>query len=297
MKPGALKAWVQASRPQFFVATLIPLILGGVLAANDGVWDTWRWLAVLLASFLVHMNTNLANDYFEYFSGADEGDSIGGSRVLQEGKITLTQIRNFMIVGYGIACILGVWILLESQAWWLAGVMMFAFLSSIYYTARPVRYGYHGLGELFVGINMGPVMVVGTYTALTGNFSPSSLLLSIPIGLMVALILYYQSLPDIETDRSIGKNTLAVRLGGAGSIWGYRVFVAATYISIALLILHNDLHYAAAAVVVTLPPAVLADKMIRNTADRVELHGRGGKVRLFYFLNGLIIVLAASIFD
>jgi len=296
VKPDVLKAWVQASRPQFFVATLIPLILGGVLAANDGGWDTWRWLAVLCASFLVHMNTNLANDYFEYFSGADEGESIGGSRVLQEGKISLTQIRNFMIVGYGIACILGVWILLESMAWWLAGVMIFSFLSSIYYTARPVRYGYHGLGELFVGINMGPVMVIGTYTAMTGNFSLSSLLLSMPIGLMVALILYYQSLPDIETDCSIGKNTLAVRLGRAGSLWGYRVFVAATYISIVFLILNNNLHYAAAAAVVTLPPAVLVDRMIKNTADWVELHGRGGKVRLFYFLNGLIIILAEAIF-
>ncbi len=146
MSSGIFRAWCQASRPQFYVATLIPLALGAVLAASENDWNLLRWLAVLIASFLVHLNTNLANDYFEYFSGADEGDSIGGSRVLQEGKITLTQIRSFMIIAYAIACLIGIWVLLITRAWWLAGIMIFAFLSSIYYTARPVRYGYHGFG-------------------------------------------------------------------------------------------------------------------------------------------------------
>jgi len=296
LSSGIFRAWCQASRPQFYVATLIPLALGAVLAASENDWNLLRWLAVLIASFLVHLNTNLANDYFEYFSGADEGDSIGGSRVLQEGKITLTQIRSFMIIAYAIACLIGIWVLLITRAWWLTGIMIFAFLSSIYYTARPVRYGYHGLGELFVGINMGPVMVVGTYAALTGRFSTRPLWLSIPVGIMVALILYYQSLPDIESDRKIGKYTLAVRLGRKGSLWGYRGFIAVTYIAVALLVWHGDLHFSALLTLITLPPAVMVDKMIRTMPDWVELHSRGGKVRLFYLLNGLIIVLAAALF-
>ncbi|PKK82371.1 MAG: 1,4-dihydroxy-2-naphthoate octaprenyltransferase [candidate division Zixibacteria bacterium HGW-Zixibacteria-1] len=296
MRGVVIKAWYQASRPQFFVATMVPLALGGVLAAGEGSWNLWRWLAVLAASFLVHLNTNLANDYFEYYSGADEGDSIGGSRVLQEEAITLPQIRNFMIAAYIGALCLGLWILWVSQAWWLIFIMIFAFLSSIYYTARPIRYGYHGLGELFVGINMGPVMVVGTYVALTGQSSMRPLLLSLPIGLMVALILYYQSFPDIETDQRVGKYTLAVRLGRRGSLWGYRIFISFTYFTFIGLVISGYLHFSALSSLITLPLAYKVDKMIRETDDWVELHGRGSKVRLFYLLNGLILTLVVVVF-
>ena len=72
-----------------------------------------------------------------------------------------------MIVFYTLAFVLGSWLLFVSEAWYLAIAMLFAFCSSLFYTAPPIRYGYHGLGELLVGINMGPVMVAGTYTALT----------------------------------------------------------------------------------------------------------------------------------
>ena len=34
-------------------------------------------------------------------------------------------------------------------------LVLFAFLSSLFYVAPPIRYGYHSLGEVFVGINMG----------------------------------------------------------------------------------------------------------------------------------------------
>lgn len=98
MSNDTLKAWVQASRPQFFIATIIPLALGGILAAQAGHWDTTTWLVILLASFLVHLNTNLANDYFEYSTGADDGEAIGGSRVLQQGRITVNQMFAVLIL-------------------------------------------------------------------------------------------------------------------------------------------------------------------------------------------------------
>ncbi|MEJ2718060.1 MAG: prenyltransferase, partial [Deltaproteobacteria bacterium] len=77
MSRSRLTAWYQASRPPFFVATMIPLALGGVIAHSDGYWDTLRWLILLIASFFVHLSTNLVNDYCDYTSGADAGDSIG----------------------------------------------------------------------------------------------------------------------------------------------------------------------------------------------------------------------------
>ncbi len=132
-------------------------------------------VCVLLASFLVHLCTNLANDYFDYTTGADSGASIGGSRVIQQGKISLLEIRNAMILLYAIAFVCGIWILWVSQVWWLAAAMVFSFFSSLFYTAPPIRYGYLGLGEVFVGLNMGPLMVVGTAAVLEGRFTARAL--------------------------------------------------------------------------------------------------------------------------
>ena len=52
---GKLRAWYQASRAPFFVATLVPLALAGVIAYKHGGWNTTRWIVICLASFLVHM--------------------------------------------------------------------------------------------------------------------------------------------------------------------------------------------------------------------------------------------------
>jgi len=296
MTGETLKAWFQASRAPFFVATLVPLSLGGVVACNEGGWDTFRWCVVLLASFLVHLCTNLANDYFEYETGADSGDSIGGSRVIQEGKITPTQIGNALVLLYSIAFVCGLWILWDSRLWWLGLVMAFAFFSSLFYTAPPIRYGYHGLGELFVGINMGPVMVAGTASAVAGRFMPLAFWVSLPIGFMVAMILYYQSLPDIEADAAVGKRTLAVRLGRPTALWGFRLFVAATMISIVGLVLAGLINPVALISLATLVLAYAVDRTIRSTQDWKDLHNRGGKVRLFYLANGLILVLSVACF-
>lgn len=295
MTKDVLKAWYQASRAKFFIATLIPLALGGIIASNAGRWDTGLWLTILLASFLVHLNTNLANDYFEYFSGADEGDSIGGSRVLQEGRITLKQVRNVMIVFYLIALLCGIRILLVTELWWLIAVMIFSFMSSVFYTAPPIRYGYHGMGELFVGINMGPVMTAGTASALMGKVSLEALWLSIPIGIMVAFILYYQSLSDIDEDRAVGKITLAVRLGRKNLILGFRLFAIATALSMIALVVANFLHPLGLASVLTILILMRTDKLIRTAGDLHELHDRGGPVRGFYLINGLILIITIAI--
>jgi 1,4-dihydroxy-2-naphthoate octaprenyltransferase len=262
----------------------------------EGGWEMVRWIVILIASFLVHLCANLANDYFDYTSGADAGASIGGSRVIQEGKITLAQIRNAMILSYTIALFCGLWIVLVSQLWWLTAVMLFSFFSSLFYTAPPVCYGYRGLGELFVAINMGPVMVAGTTSALVGHFEPRAFWLSLPIGTMVAMILYYQSLSDIDADRAVGKITIAVRLGKPAAIWGFRFFAAATLISVVLLVLGGLVHPSALASLGAVFLAYRIDRMISSSTDWKELHERGGTMRIFYLAVGLVLILSVSCF-
>lgn len=93
----------------------------------------------------------------------------------------------------------------------LWAVSVFAVASAVFYVAPPIRYGHRPPGELFVCLNMGLIMVAASVTLLLNRFAPRSL--ALPVGLMVAGVLYYQSLPEIETDLAAGKHTLANTLG------------------------------------------------------------------------------------
>jgi 1,4-dihydroxy-2-naphthoate polyprenyltransferase len=287
-----LKAWIKASRPPFYIATLIPLTIGWILAARGNDWHPGRFLLVNLAAFAVHMATNLVNDYFDHLQGADAGKSIGGSRVIQEGVLSLTSLRNAILFLYGVGAAVGFYLMGTLNLWPMFPMLLFSLFSSIFYVAPPVRYGYRGLGELFVGINMGPIMVIGTYWVFSGRVDWIPLWVSIPIALMVASILYYQSLPDMETDRSVGKKTLSVRLGPIGAFIGLIALWAAIYLSVLLLTLVGILSSFGLLSLLTIPVFLKLIRIMRKTANRVELDRYGKYVRILYFLNGCILIWA-----
>jgi 1,4-dihydroxy-2-naphthoate polyprenyltransferase len=291
-----LKAWVQASRLPFYVATFIPLFIGWILAIRyQGTVRPGRFLLVFLGSFIVHLLTNLANDYFDHLEGTDSGISIGGSRVIQEGKITPSTMFRIIVALYALALIVALIIIFGFKLYLLAGPILFAGFSSYFYVAPPIRYGYHGLGELFVGINMGPIMVVGTYWVITGHPDLRPLLISIPVGIMVALILYYQSLPDMKTDEAAGKITLSVRLGKKGAMWGLILFFFFLYLSLTLLILWGVLSIWGCTFLITAPIMIQVLRTVLKIKDWQLLDRFGSYVRIIYFLTGLAI-LAGIIF-
>jgi len=286
---SGVAAWVQASRPPFFVATLVPLLVGWVLARSSGP-HPGRFLLVVAACFMVHLATNLANDYFDDAIGADSGESIGGSRVIQEGKISRRAVVRAIVVLYALACAIAVYLVATLHLPAILPFVLFAFFSSLFYVAPPVRYGYHGLGELFVGINMGPIMVVGTYWVIAGSPSWKALYISIPIGLMVASILYYQSLPDMKTDLAAGKLTLSVKLGKKKAATGLVLFFIAIYASILGLVLLRLVTWPACLSVIGIPLFLRLAFLVERIDDWVLLDQYGRHVRLLYFINGCAII-------
>jgi len=292
MNRNMLRAWFRASRPPFYIATLIPLVIGWILGAKGGSSRPLLFLMVNLASFAVHMATNLMNDYFDYVQGADAGEAIGGSRVLQDGQISLNALRKAIILLYSLATLVGIYIVVGLNLWAMLPMLVFSLFSSIFYVAPPIRYGYHGLGELLVGINMGPVMVVGTYWVFSGRPGWTPFFISIPVGFMVAAILYYQSLPDIETDEAVDKRTIAVRLGKRFAPIGLIMFWIVIYLCILTLILAGILPWPALASFLTFPIFIKMVGIVKRITHWVELDRHGKYARMLYFFNGLIIILA-----
>ncbi len=293
-----LKAWWQAARPPFYIATLIPLGLGFTLAAKNTGQRQWPLFALILfASFLVHLATNLANDLFDHIQGVDAGPNIGGSRVIQEGKISPRALTAALVVLYGLGLVLAVLIIDQSRQPVLWLLVIFAAFSSLFYVAPPIKYGHRALGELFVFINMGLIMTAGTYLALARSWDWSVLSPALPVAFMVAGILYYQSLPEIESDLAAGKRTLANVLGKTRAAFLYTLWWPLIWLLMINLWLTSLAAWPVFLCLLTLPLHLRAIKNIRAAGDGdwLPLDRHGHLIRKLYLANGLILIVAVAL--
>lgn len=294
------RAWWQACRPPFFITAAIPVTLALALtfrlqgSIRPGQWATY---ALLLAGCFMGLTiANLANDLFDHILGVDGGDNIGGSRVIQSGLISPRQLSIVLLLltpatlAVGGLLILGLPPALRPVLWALS---VFAVGSAVFYVAPPIRYGHRALGEVFVCLNMGFIMVSASATLLLGRFEPCSLALALPVGLMVAGVLYYQSLPEIETDLAAGKHTLANTLGKAGSFLLFRLWWPLVWLLLCNLWAAGLAGWPAVLCLAGLPFYLAACRRIRlaGDGDWLPLDAHGHLVRKCYLISGAALIL------
>jgi 1,4-dihydroxy-2-naphthoate octaprenyltransferase len=136
---------------------------------------------------------------------------------------------------YAIAAIIGLALLALKGAGLLWFILVGA-IASFFYTAGPIKYKYLALGELAVFLMWGPVIVGGTYFVQRGSLSLDAVLISVPFGLLVALVLLANNLRDIDYDRSAGIATLGTLLGQQKTRVLYQGLILLAYLATALLI-------------------------------------------------------------
>lgn len=222
------QAWVLAARPKTLPAAAGPVLVGSALAAADGVFHFPAALAALLGALLLQIGSNFANDYFDFFTGVDTEERLGPTRVTAAGLITPAELRWGMVVVFGLAVLVGLY-LIYVGGWPILAIGVAAILAAIAYTGGPFPFGYHGLGELFVFIFFGLVAVGGTYYVQALTVTGVVLLASTPVGALVTNILVVNNLRDIDTDARAGKRTLAVLLGRKGTQFEYLALLAVAY--------------------------------------------------------------------
>lgn len=289
------KAWWKAARPAFYIATLIPLFLGFIIAGKEyGVWRPAFFCVILLASFCLHLAANLANDLFDFLLGTDTEGTIGGSGAIQSGAISIETYQKTLHILFGISAILGIFGAVYTGFIGIIFIILFAIFSSYFYVAPPVRYGYRALGEVFVFLNMGITMVVGCTYALSGEISLQAFAISIPVGLMVAGILYFQSLPEIETDLSAGKHTLANTLGAEKALQALRIWWPTIWVLMLCLWLAEFCSWIVfIGIGASIPLYLRACKRAEEAASTNQwllLDAHGHLVRKMYLLCGLSLI-------
>ena len=238
--------WLVIMRLPFLTATFIPIFVGAAVANLSGFSVDWGWLGLtLLGGSLLHIGTNTANDYFDHTSGTDEANYnymvpfSGGSRSIQMGLISAKGMLTVAIVSFALSAVVGIPLIQKAgmPVLWLG---LIGFFSGLFYTAPPFRFASRkGLGELIIGLNFGPLMVAGSTLVQTGKLLPEAFLAGIPIGLLVAAIVYVNEFPDHDGDKATGKDTLIVVFGPEKARIGYVLLVAGAFISIIVMALNG----------------------------------------------------------
>ena len=239
--------WVVIMRLPFLSATIMPILVGAAVAKFMGYPVDWSWLGLtLLGGSLLHIGTNTSNDYFDYLSGTDNLNYNysnkglnGGSRGIQMGLISPRGVRNLTIVVFALSVLVGIPLIQKAgmPVLWLG---IIGFLSGLFYTAPPFRFSSRkGLGELLIGLNFGPLMVAGSTLVQTGQLLPEAFLAGVPLGFLIAAVVYINEFPDHDSDKATGKNTLIVVFGPEKARVGYVALVSGAFLSIVLLVLNG----------------------------------------------------------
>jgi 1,4-dihydroxy-2-naphthoate polyprenyltransferase len=251
-----LGIWFQAMRPFSLTASVLPVVIGAVLAATvDGPVEWPLFPLIVACSLLFHIATNMVSDYFDYKRGVDRDETFGGSRVLFEGLITPKQLLAAGILLFAVGFSLGL-LLVAVRGWPIFILGVIGLLGGWFYTGGPVAYKYVALGDILVFVLMGPLMVIGSYLALTGGFSMTVLYASLPVGCLVAAILHANNLRDITHDARANIKTMAMVLGLPAAKAIYMGLVAGAYLVVLVMVLGRLVTPLALAVGITLPLAV-----------------------------------------
>lgn len=216
---GGFQVWWRLLRPHTLTASFIPVFFGTMAALYfHGEFNALLFLAMLLASMLIQIATNMFNEYYDYVRGLDTEESVGiGGTIVRDGIAPKT-VLNLAFTFFGIAILLGVYICLETT-WWIAVIGLIGMLFGYLYTGGPLPIAYTPFGELFAGFLMGTVIICISYYIQVLDLTSDIIWLTIPIAIFIATILLSNNIRDLDGDKKNGRKTIAILLGRKNAIY------------------------------------------------------------------------------
>jgi 1,4-dihydroxy-2-naphthoate polyprenyltransferase len=274
VRPKLAFGWLflRATRLPFLTATFVPVLLGIAVAAWANGFNWWVALLTVIGGACIHLGLNVANDVFDTTSGADAANVnptqfSGGSRVVHYGLMSLRTITlmsiGFYAVGIGIGLVLA-----ATRGWDLLWLGVAGVILSVFYTAPPFKLVHRGLGEIVVALGFGPIMTLGAYYVQAQEYDLEPLLASLPVGILIALVLYVNEVPDRPADAAAGKRTLPVRLSKETIVNAYAAAVALAFV---LIVVFAVAGWIVRPAIIAVAAAPLALPVYRALRDFYEL--------------------------
>jgi 1,4-dihydroxy-2-naphthoate octaprenyltransferase len=275
--PHPIVAYIAATRPPFILATVVPVILGFSYSVYQG--HALNWLTAILslvAAVLLHAGINVLNDYYDALNGTDDNNDerifpfTGGSRFIQNEVMTRQQTLIYGTCLMLAVMLIGAYLIRQTgmPLFWLG---LLGMVIGWGYSAPPLRLNSRGIGELCVlaGFSLLPL---GAWLVQTGSLSLAVVLISLPVGLLTANLLYINQFPDRKADIQAGKLHWVARLDPQTARWGYILIAGLAWLVFVMLVMAGLLPVTA---LVAMLPAILTFKagniLIKHAAHPQEL--------------------------
>lgn len=220
VRTNSMKAWFLAARPKTLTGAAIPVMIGAALAVGDNGFCNVQLVPVLLCfafAFIMQIDANFVNDYFDFLRGNDGAERLGPLRACAQGWISLNAMRIGIAVTTAVACAVGLPLIVYGGVEMIiVGVacVLFCFL----YTTT---LSYHGMGDLLVLVFFGLLPVTLTYYLSmpqdSKHITTEVVLAGLSCGLVIDTLLTINNYRDIYNDEMAGKRTLVVKIGSSAA--------------------------------------------------------------------------------
>jgi len=225
-KLDVISKWLISTRAAVLIMTFLSGAFAGIFAFRDGKFDLVKWMLVTVALIFSHATNNLLNDFTDYNRGVDQDNYYRaqyGPQPLVHGLMTKRQHLTYAGVTGAIALVIGLILVAMTNLWTLLLLALGVFFV-LFYT-WPLKY--IALGELSVLLVWGPLMIGGGYYVITGAWSWTVVLASLPYALGVTGVIFGKHIDKYGMDKERKIHTLPVVIGEQ----------TARYILLAMLIL------------------------------------------------------------
>ena len=225
-KLDVISKWLISTRAAVLIMTFLSGAFAGIFAFRDGKFDLVKWMLVTVALIFSHATNNLLNDFTDYNRGVDQDNYYRaqyGPQPLVHGLMTKRQHLTYAGVTGAIALVIGLILVAMTNLWTLLLLALGVFFV-LFYT-WPLKY--IALGELSVLLVWGPLMIGWGYYVITGAWSWTVVLASLPYALGVTGVIFGKHIDKYGMDKERKIHTLPVVIGEQ----------TARYILLAMLIL------------------------------------------------------------
>lgn len=252
-KLDVISKWLISTRAAVLIMTFLSGAFAGIFAFRDGKFDLLKWVLLTVGLIFSHATNNLLNDYTDFNRGVDKDNYYRaqyGPQPLVHGLFTKRQQLTYAGVTGAIALAIGLILVFTSHSWWTLLLLGLGAFFVLFYT-WPLKY--IALGELAVLIVWGPLMIGGGYYVITGAWSWTVVLASLPYALGVTGVIFGKHIDKYEMDKERKIHTLPVVIGEKTARYTLVVMLILQYILTLVLVLNGYYTLVMAAVVLAIP--------------------------------------------
>lgn len=237
-----ISRWLIASRSAVFIMTVFSVFVGAVLAVNDKQFGWIPFGLCLLGLVLAHATNNLLNDYTDSSRGVDANNyfrTLYGPQVIEDGLWSKAKLLKVIIITGSLALVCGIALIILGGA-----VVIWPLLAGIFFVlfyTWPLKF--IGMGEPSVLLVWGPLMVGGTYAAITGDWNWSVALIGLVYALGPTTVLFGKHTDKLTEDKAKKIHTLPVIIGERYARWSVIIMIVSQPIVVAVLVFSNVLEW------------------------------------------------------